>query len=149
MVWAGYILNWRENSISAACDCLHNTDEIAAIQWRQKREFSEQEATTNVFLAAFTTCHARLKLYEEIDRLGRDVLYMDTDSIIYKSNGNNDPELGDYLGEFTDELNGETITTFVSGKSLFNIYLSSSYKCLTFTLMYYFDYSFFYFIRRT
>jgi len=92
------------------------TEEIAAIQWRPKREFSEQEASTNVFLAAFTTCHARLKLYEEIDRLGKDVLYMDTDSIIYKSSGNNDPPLGDFLGEFTDELNGEIITTFVSGK---------------------------------
>ena len=56
-----------------------------------------------------TTCHARLKLYAELDKLQRDVLYFDTDSIIYASNGTNDPPLGNYLGDFTDELDGNTI----------------------------------------
>lgn len=92
------------------------TAEVAAIQYRQKQEFLQQDTTTNVFLAAFTTTYARLKLYDEIDRLGTSVLYMDTDSIIYETNGTNDPLLGDYLGQFTDELGGATIRTFVSGK---------------------------------
>lgn len=95
--------------------------EVAAIQFRTQSEFVKQEANTNIFLAAFTTAYARLKLYDEVDRLGRSVLYMDTDSIIYESDGLNDPPLGDFLGEFTDELNGETIKTFVSGKDF--IYL--------------------------
>ena len=95
------------------------TPEIAAFQWRKKDNFVEQDTCTNIFLAAFTTCHARLKLYDEIDHLGEAVLYMDTDSIIYNSNGENDPPLGDYLGQFTDELDGDTIKTFVSGKSSF------------------------------
>lgn len=43
------------------------------------------------------------------------MLYFDTDSIIYASNGLNDPPLGNFLGEFTDELGGETIVKFVSG----------------------------------
>lgn len=55
-----------------------------------------------------------------MDRLGRDVLYHDTDSIIYASNGTNDPQLGNFLGDFTDELDGDTITTFVSGKTTFS-----------------------------
>lgn len=39
--------------------------------------------------------------------------------IIYASNGANDPPLGDFLGQFTDELDGHTITDFVSGNTLF------------------------------
>ena len=38
---------------------------------------------TNVFLASFTTCWARLKLYDLLDMLQRRVLYWDTDSVIY------------------------------------------------------------------
>lgn len=85
--------------------------------WR--KEFIAQDTTTNIFLAAFTTAWARLKLYGEMEKLGQDVLYHDTDSIIYASNGKNDPPLGNFLGDFTDELDGDTITTFVSGKILF------------------------------
>ncbi|KFM74867.1 hypothetical protein X975_12652, partial [Stegodyphus mimosarum] len=50
-----------------------------------------------------------------MEKLGRDVVYHDTDSIIYATNGRNDPPLGNFLGEFTDELEGDVIQTFVSG----------------------------------
>lgn len=89
---------------------------MAAIQWEAARDFIEQDTSTNIFLATFTTAWARIKLYNEMDKLGRSVLYHDTDSIVYESNGVNDPPLGNFLGEFTDELDGDTITTFVSGK---------------------------------
>lgn len=89
------------------------------MQWELEKEFIAQDTTTNIFLAAFTTAWARLKLYGEMEKLGQDVLYHDTDSIIYASNGKNDPPLGNFLGDFTDELDGDTITTFVSGKILF------------------------------
>lgn len=92
------------------------TPEVAAIHWNVAQDFVEQDTSTNIFLAAFTTAWARLKLYEEMDKLGQSVLYHDTDSIIYASNGINDPPLGNFLGEFTDELDGDSITTFVSGK---------------------------------
>jgi len=39
----------------------------------------------NIFVAAFTTCHARLKLYESLEQLQQRVLYFDTDSVIYTS----------------------------------------------------------------
>jgi len=42
---------------------------------------------TNVAMAAFVTAQARLKLYDEIDKLEKRVLYFDTDSIIYVSTG--------------------------------------------------------------
>lgn len=70
---------------------------------------------TNVFLASFTTCWARLQLYELLDRLQRRVLYWDTDSVIFTSrDGEWQPPLGDYLGELTNELSeGDWITEFV------------------------------------
>lgn len=37
----------------------------------------------NIFIAAFTTSLARLKLYEVLDVLQERVLYYDTDSVIY------------------------------------------------------------------
>lgn len=54
-----------------------------------------------------------------MDKLGRSVLYHDTDSIVYVIDGMNDPPLGNFLGDFTDELEGDTISTFVSGKFFF------------------------------
>ncbi|XP_035234223.1 uncharacterized protein LOC118206055 isoform X2 [Stegodyphus dumicola] len=51
-----------------------------------------------------------------MEKLGRDVLYHDTDSIIYATNGRNDPPLGNFLEEFTNELlDGDVIKTFMSG----------------------------------
>lgn len=57
-----------------------------------------------------------------MDKLGDSVLYHDTDSIIYASNGTNDPPLGNFLGKFTDELEGDIITTFVSGNYFYVFY---------------------------
>ena len=70
----------------------------------------------NVVIAAFTTAHARLKLYSVLERLQTRVLYFDTDSVIFKSESTDwMSALGDYLGELTNELNDDDyITTFVS-----------------------------------
>lgn len=78
---------------------------------------------SNPALAAWCTSYARLKLYEELEKLessrrGR-VLYFDTDSIIFRSKaGEYEPDLGDQMGEMTDELvahgEGARITKFVS-----------------------------------
>lgn len=74
---------------------------------------------TNVPLAVFTTAIARLILFRDLNKLGKRVLYYDTDSICFIS----DPEfknnkdhlvMGDYLGQYTDELGGNYITEFVS-----------------------------------
>lgn len=96
------------------------TPEVAALQWVSKSEFVPQDTSTNIFIAAFTTAWARMKLYSEMDKLGQKVLYHDTDSIVYASDGVSDPPCGNFLGEFTDELNGGLITTFVSGQYYFS-----------------------------
>ena len=67
-------------------------------------------------IAAFTTAYARLKLYDVLDQLQDRALYYDTDSVIFVSQpGDPEPPTGPYLGELTDELKGDHITTFISG----------------------------------
>ncbi|CAH0747814.1 unnamed protein product [Bemisia tabaci] len=60
---------------------------------------------TNVVLAAFVTTHARLKLYECLEKTDKRAIYWDTDSIVasFKPNDERLP-LGDHLGDLTDEL---------------------------------------------
>ncbi|KAG8172280.1 hypothetical protein JTE90_025415 [Oedothorax gibbosus] len=60
------------------------SENVCVVQWKLDEKFLGQDVTTNIFIAAFTTCHARLKLYSEIEKLDRDVLYFDTDSIVYR-----------------------------------------------------------------
>jgi hypothetical protein len=71
-------------------------------------EDSEYESPlTNVVVAAITTSHARVMLYQLLDILGERVLYMDTDSVIYyEPRGQPILKTGDYLGELTDEVAG-------------------------------------------
>ena len=71
---------------------------------------------TNIFVATFTSCHARLKLYQSLDILQEQVLYYDTDSVVYKWRPDQ-PSIAtaDFLGDMTDELDGAVITEFVSG----------------------------------
>ena len=70
----------------------------------------------NVFIAAFTTAQAHLKLYSDLDILKERVCYMDTDSIIFKTReGQGTMATGQFLGEFTNETPRDTISEFVTG----------------------------------
>ena len=91
-------------------------ENMIEVQYRNVGEFAEQNNKVNVVIAAFTTAYARLKLYDLLDLLQERVLYYDTDSVIYVHQpGKPDPPLGNYLGDLTDKLNGDYITSFVSG----------------------------------
>ena len=91
-------------------------DELIEVHFENVDEFVEADGKTNVVIAAFTTAHARLKLYGVLEQLNRRVLYFDTDSVIYVSKEDEwEPPTGSYLGQLTDELDGGYITTFVSG----------------------------------
>ena len=86
------------------------------LKYTSKEQSMGVDTRTNVFMASFTTCWARLKLYDVLDRLGERCVYYDTDSILYVSKpGLYDPPTDVYLGGLTDELDGEYITEFVSG----------------------------------
>ena len=88
---------------------------LVEIKYVQKAHAVVPSSTASVPIAAFTTCYARLQLYEVLDLLQRDVLYYDTDSCIFKrKNGETKPKLGDYLGDLADEFPGGQIKKFVS-----------------------------------
>ena len=84
--------------------------------WGNLKDNQPDNGRVNIFIAAFTTCHARLKLYSYLEELQQRVLYFDTDSVIYTVKpGQPDIPLGDYLGEMTDELDhGDFIVEFTS-----------------------------------
>ena len=94
------------------------SNEVITVYYSFKEGFHEGSNQVNVVIASFVTCHARLKLFSELEKIGKRCLYFDTDSIIYVSNGvEYDPKLGDYLGELTNEINksdGNHIVEFIS-----------------------------------
>ena len=92
------------------------TNDILEAVYTSVQDNAVKGTKTNIFVAAFTTCHARLKLYESLDTLEEQILYYDTDSVIYRWRPDQ-PSIvtGDFLGDMTDELDGDIITEFVSG----------------------------------
>jgi len=73
---------------------------------------------TNVFIAAFTTCYGRLRLYEALEITNEDTVYCDTDSTVHLEK----PEQpfnhldGNFLGQLQDECKpGDYIVEFTSG----------------------------------
>lgn len=75
------------------------------VSYKLREECHEIHPNVNVVLAAYTSAQARMHLYNYLDRLQDRCLYYDTDSVIFISRCSNDKlELGDNLGELTDEL---------------------------------------------
>ncbi|KAE8738536.1 hypothetical protein FOCC_FOCC015980 [Frankliniella occidentalis] len=76
--------------------------------------------TTSLIHAAQTTAHGRLLLYKYLDIVGERALYHDTDSVCFLSvPGQPEPEIGQYLGDMTDQLadefgDGSYIQEFIS-----------------------------------
>ena len=80
-------------------------DDVIQVEYKNTEDFECQSSNTNVTIAAFCTLWARLKLWSVMQKLGRRVLYHDTDSIIFSlKDGEYVPPLGSYLGQLTDDL---------------------------------------------
>ena len=92
-------------------------DAMVEVHYQYQEEDIPVSPNLNIFVSCFTTCWARLRLYEALELLGERVLYYDTDSVLYlEEEGQPNPVLGDYLGPFTSELNPDDyIEEFVSG----------------------------------
>ena len=91
------------------------TDDVLEAVYSSVDDNAVKGTKTNIFVAAFTTSYARLKLYESLEILQHQVLYYDTDSVIYKwAPGQPSILTGDFLGDMKDELDGDVITEFVS-----------------------------------
>ena len=93
------------------------SEQRVEIHYKHQLQDDPVSPNLNIFIACFTTCWARLKLYKQLNKLNKCVLYFDTDSVIFKSLPGDEPlQLGEYLGDFKNELNeGDTITEFASG----------------------------------
>ena len=80
-------------------------EDVVQVEYKNSKDFESQSFNTNVTIAAFCTSWARLKLWSVMQKLGKRVLYHDTDSIIFSvKEGEYSPPLGEYLGQLTDEL---------------------------------------------
>ena len=85
---------------------------VIRTEWCHSKETIPDSKTSNIFIATFTTCWARLRLYKVLEMLGERVLYYDTDSVIYVKHPNtpNPP-----TGELKSELRpSEHIMEFLS-----------------------------------
>ena len=58
-------------------------DDMVQMTYKFKDQFVDNSNNMNIYIACFTTSHARLMLYKKLDYLNDKVLYFDTDSIIY------------------------------------------------------------------
>ncbi|XP_055371983.1 uncharacterized protein LOC129605968 [Condylostylus longicornis] len=60
----------------------------------------------SLIIGAFTTAHARCLLYNEISKIGKNLLYCDTDSMIFVQQTENeyDLKIGTLIGDLTNEL---------------------------------------------
>jgi hypothetical protein len=120
------------------------TQDVAIVFYTENKLMQWGSNQTNVVIASFVTCQARLKLYYELEKLGKRVIYFDTDSIIYiKDENDYTPKIGDYLGEFTNEIEpseGEYIVEFAStGPKVYSYKTNKNYmhtKVKGFTLNY-------------
>ena len=85
-------------------------DDLVLLQYQLIDDAADGPRKTNVILAAFTTAHARIILYKNMQMVknARNVLYCDTDSIMYIHDKNQseavDIPIGTGLGEMTNEL---------------------------------------------
>ena len=110
------LLDLLDDPLFTVTDIRILNSEVIEVSYKRDEEDPYKGSNTNIFIAAFTTCLARLKLYESLEKLGDRVLYYDTDSVIYTwKPGQTEIELGDYLGDMTNELdNGDFIVEFIS-----------------------------------
>ena len=58
------------------------SEHFAQVEWQFNDDFIPSDARTNIFIATFTTAHARLRLYSVPEKFNERVLYFDTDSVI-------------------------------------------------------------------
>jgi len=110
------LYNYLLNDLYEIHDIQFLNEFKAQVFYSEKEELHLGGEDSNVVLGAFVTCYGRMKLYEELFKIGDRILYFDTDSIIFISTPNcYEPELADYLGKFTNEIKENNfIMEFVS-----------------------------------
>ncbi|KAK6167068.1 hypothetical protein SNE40_021175 [Patella caerulea] len=81
------------------------SEDVVLVQFTVRSDLITSAPHVNVPIGAFTAAYGRMKLYDYLDKLNDRVLYFDTDSIIFTETDDDVPvSLGNYLGDFTDEI---------------------------------------------
>lgn len=104
--WFKLLKRHLEGKVELKNEVLIDEDTLY-VSYIEKEEKNTSLTSTNLGLAGFVTANARLKLYDELYKLGERVLYCDTDSIIYEYDKTlyNTNE-GNSLGEWELEEDG-------------------------------------------
>ncbi|KAL3102391.1 hypothetical protein niasHT_020822 [Heterodera trifolii] len=101
-------------------ELMDEDNDVYMLTYKPKEEFVDENKYSNVVISLFTTSMARLYLYEALKKVadapGCEILYYDTDSVIYVHPEDNDPlPTGKgHLGELTDEKPDHDIMEFIS-----------------------------------
>ncbi|KAL3116545.1 hypothetical protein niasHT_009953 [Heterodera trifolii] len=101
-------------------EMMDEDNDVFMLTYKPKEEFVDENKYSNVVISLFTTSMARLYLYEALKKVadtpGCEILYFDTDSIIYVHPEDNDPlPTGKgHLGELTDKKPDHNILEFIS-----------------------------------
>ena len=106
------------------------TNDMMQVEWKYNSEYTPPNNNRNVILGLFVTCYARMKLFGELHPLGRNVLYTDTDSILFANPGGRIVKKSKaFLGELSSELPPEVyIEEFVSSGSKTYCYRTTEKK---------------------
>lgn len=92
------------------------TEDIVELSVSKVEEEIIPGSITNIFIASFMTSWASLELYKYLEQLKKQVLYFNTDSIMYFwREGLPGVETGPFLGQMKDETAGVPIYEFVTG----------------------------------
>ncbi|CAD7088403.1 unnamed protein product [Hermetia illucens] len=102
------------------CSLMPINEETIWVTWRYLKENLNMLPHVNIPIAAYTTAFARIKLYEALQKVGSNILYCDTDSLIF-IDSKTDPitfPISDFLGDLTNEIdcfgNDSYVAEFVS-----------------------------------
>jgi hypothetical protein len=87
---------------------------VVVITKEKDVSFLDINNTSNIYIASATTAYARIELYKHLKAAGRNIVYSDTDSIIYKRTPECILPTSEHLGDLKNELSsGDYITHFV------------------------------------
>ena len=113
-------------------EIIHVNDDVLFVDYKPSQGYAESSPTSNVIVGGYVTTYGRLELYKYLSRLGENVLYCDTDSVIFKKRvGSYSPEISQLVGGMTDELDGEYIVEFIAnGPKNYAYKTSSGRECI-------------------
>ena len=121
---------------SEVTNLIFSNDDVAWVSQKYSEDNVAAYKNINLAVAAYVTPQSRLKVYKYLSELGQSVLYWDTDSVVFleKYNEPQKVKTGDYLGEFTNQLEeydpGSFIEEFVRWRKnyAFSVFCPSTGK---------------------